>query len=233
MKLNRLNQLSVFFPFYNEEANIAAQTKAALETFPRFTKKLEVILVNDGSVDKTGEIGQKLAATNPQVRLINHQVNQGYGAAVKSGLRSARYQWIFFSDGDQQFNLAEFAKFIPYTNKADLVIGYRQKRADTFVRLVNAKLFNFLIRLLFGLKVKDIDCAFKLIKKEVVDNLDLKSDGALISSELLIKAQKAGYKIAEVPVSHYPRQKGNPTGANAKVIFKAFYDIASLWRELK
>ncbi len=229
----KLKELSVFFPFYNEETNIGAQTEQALEIIPRFVQKFEIILVNDGSVDKTGEIGQKLAESNPQVRLVNHQTNQGYGAAVKSGLKSARYQWIFFSDGDQQFDLTEIAKLIPLASQADLVIGYRQKRADTFIRLVNAKLFNLLIRLLFGLKVKDIDCAFKLVKKEVVDSLELKSDGALISAELLIKAQKAGFKIAQAPVSHYPRKTGQPTGANPRVIFKAFYDIFALWRELK
>lgn len=233
MTPKRLKQLSVFFPFYNEEANIAAQTQEALKVFPQFAQKLEIILVNDGSADKTGSIAQKLAQKNPQVKVVNHQINQGYGAAVKSGFAASRYDWIFFSDGDQQFDLAEIAKLIPYTDQADLVIGYRQKRADTFIRLLNAKLFNLLIRLLFGLRVKDIDCAFKLIKKDVVTKLDLKSDGALVSSELLIKAQKAGYKIAQVPVSHYPRQKGNPTGANPKVIFKAFYDIVSLWKELK
>ncbi len=129
--------------------------------------------------------------------------------------------------------MKEIGRLLPLTSRADLVIGYRQKRADTPIRLINAKLFNLLIRLLFGLKVTDIDCAFKLIKKDVVDSLELKSDGALISSELLIKAQKAGYKIAQTPVSHYPRKIGSPTGANPRVIFKAFYDIFALWRELR
>jgi len=229
----KLKELSVFFPFYNEEANIAAQTKQALKIIPQFAKKFEIILVDDGSADKTGPIGQKLAADHPNVVLVSHQKNRGYGGALKSGFRKAKHEWIFFSDGDRQFDLKEIGKLLPQTNQADLVIGYRQKRADTPIRLVNAKLFNLLIRLLFGLKVTDIDCAFKLIKKEVVDSLELKSDGALISSELLIKAQKAGFKIAQTPVSHYPRKIGSPTGANPRVIFKAFYDIFTLWRELK
>lgn len=233
MTNSKLKELSVFFPFYNEEANIEAQAKQALKTVPQFAQKFEIILVNDGSVDKTGQIGQKLAKGQPKVFLVSHSQNRGYGGALKSGFKKAKYEWIFFSDGDRQFDLAEIAKLIPLTSQADLVIGYRQKRADTLIRLINAKLFNFLIRILFGLKVKDIDCAFKLIKKEVVDSLELKSDGALISSELLIKAQKAGFKIAQAPVSHYPRKKGNPTGANPRVIFKAFYDIFALWRELK
>ena len=229
----KLKELSVFFPFYNEEANIAAQTKQALKIIPQFAEKFEIILVNDGSADKTGQIGQKLAADHPNVVLVSHSKNRGYGGALKSGFRKAKYEWIFFSDGDRQFDLKEIGRLLPLTSRADLVIGYRQKRADTPIRLINAKLFNLLIRLLFGLKVTDIDCAFKLIKKDVVDNLELKSDGALISSELLIKAQKAGYKIAQTPVSHYPRKIGSPTGANPRVIFKAFYDIFALWRELR
>jgi len=229
----KLKELSVFFPFYNEEANIAAQTKQALKIIPQFAEKFEIILVNDGSADKTGQIGQKLAADHPNVVLVSHSKNRGYGGALKSGFRKAKYEWIFFSDGDRQFDLKEIGRLLPLTSRADLVIGYRQKRADTPIRLINAKLFNLLIRLLFGLKVTDIDCAFKLIKKDVVDSLELKSDGALISSELLIKAQKAGYKIAQTPVSHYPRKIGSPTGANPRVIFKAFYDIFALWRELR
>ncbi len=229
----KLKELSVFFPFYNEEANIEAQTKQALKIIPQFAQKFEIILVNDGSVDKTGLIGKKLAARYRQVRLINHQKNRGYGGALKSGFKAAKYDWVFFSDGDRQFDLAEISNLLEHINEADLIIGYRNKRADNFVRLANAKLFNLLIRILFGLKVKDIDCAFKLIKKNVVDNLELKSDGALISSELLIKAKKAGFKISQAPVSHYPRKTGNPTGANFKVIFKAFYDLAALWQELR
>jgi len=232
--VKKLPSLSIFFPFYNEEANIVAQTKEALKIAPRFSQKWEIILVNDGSADKTGQIAQELAKKYPGVRAVSHPQNRGYGAAVKTGLKKSRYDWIFFSDGDRQFNLKELEKLVEKSDQADLVIGYRQKRADSFIRLANAKLFNFLIRLLFGLKVKDVDCAFKLIKKEVVDNiLPLKSDGALVSSELLIKAQKKGYKILEVPVSHYPRKAGKQTGANPRVIFKAFYDIAALWQDLK
>ncbi len=233
MTTGKLDSLSVFFPFYNEEENIEAQTKQALKIIPQFARKFEIILVDDGSTDKTGQIGQKLAASHSNVVLVSHQKNRGYGGALKTGFKSSQYDWIFFSDGDRQFDLEEMGKLLPFTKQADLVIGYRKKRADTFIRLLNAKLFNWLIKLLFGLKVVDVDCAFKLIKKEVVDSLELKSDGALISSELLIKAQKAGFKIAQTPVSHYPRKTGQPTGANPRVIFKAFYDIFALWRELK
>lgn len=229
----KLKELSVFFPFYNEEANIEAQAKQALKIIPQFAQRFEIILVNDGSVDKTGLIGEKLADRYRQVRLINHKKNRGYGGALKSGFEAAKYAWVFFSDGDRQFDLAEIGSLLGHVNEADLIIGYRKKRADSLIRLANAKLFNFLIRILFGLRVKDIDCAFKLLRKNVIESLELRSDGALISSELLIKAKKAGFKISQVPVSHYPRKIGNPTGANFRVIFKAFYDIAALWRELR
>jgi len=233
MVLKRLKELSTFFPFYNEEANIEAQTKDALRVLPQFANKFEIILVDDGSIDKTGKIGQKLAQKYRLVKIIRHRVNKGYGGALKTGLKNSRYKWIFFTDGDRQFKLTDLSELIEKSDKADLVIGYRQKRADSPIRLLNAKLFNLLIKILFGLKVRDVDCAFKLIKKRVLDDVKLKSDGALLSSELLIKAKKKGYRIVEVLVNHYPRQVGSQTGANFKVIFKAFYDIAALWKELR
>ena len=230
----KLHELSVFFPFYNEEANIEAQTKAALKTIPKFADKFEIILVDDGSTDKTGEIGQQLARKyRPVVRMVRHRANKGYGGALKTGFKNSRYDWIFFTDGDRQFRLTDLSKLIKKANQADIIIGYRHKRADSPIRLLNAKLFNLLIRILFGLNVRDVDCAFKLIRKKVLNNIKLKSDGALLSSELLIKAKKRGYKIVEVPVNHYPRRVGSPTGANPKVIFKAFYDIVFLWKELR
>ena len=233
MNLKKLPELSVFFPFYNEEANIEAQAKDALKIIPQFANKFEIILVDDGSADKTGKIGQKLAQKYRPVKIICHRVNKGYGGALKTGFKNSRYKWIFFTDGDRQFKLTDLSKLVEKSDKADLVIGYRRKRADSFIRLLNAKLFNLLIKILFGLGVRDVDCAFKLIKKKVLDDIKLKSNGALLSSELLIKAKKKGYKTIEVPVGHYPRQVGSQTGANLKVIFKAFYDIAALWRELK
>jgi len=229
----KFKELSVFFPFYNEEKNIRPQTEAALKIIPQFAKKYEIILVNDGSADRTGEIAEKLAKEHPQVRVVNHRHNRGYGGALKSGFKASRYSWIFFTDGDRQFDLRQLKKLITKTDQADIIIGYRKKRADPLIRLLNAKLFNLLIRLLFGLKVRDIDCAFKLIKKEVLRKITLKSNGALISSELLIKAQKQKFKIKEVPVDHLPRRAGQPTGADPKVIFKAFYDLFRLFRELR
>ena len=232
MNSKKLKELSVFFPFYNEEANIVGQTKDALKYIPQFAEKFEIILVNDGSVDDTAKIGWQLAEKYPNVKFVNHKKNRGYGGALKTGFKTAQYEWVFFADGDRQFNLEELRKLISKVALTDLVIGYRKDRADTFIRTLNAKLFNLLIRILFGLRVRDIDCAFKLIKKSVLNSLELKSDGAMISAELLIKARKKGYKIIEVPVEHYPRQVGDSTGANPKVIFKAFYDIATLWKEL-
>ena len=230
--IKKLKELSVFFPFYNEEVNIAGQTEDALKYVPQFAEKFEIILVNDGSTDDTAKIGRQLAAKYSHVKFVNHEKNKGYGGALKSGFETAQYEWVFFADGDRQFNLEELSKLVSKVGLADLIIGYRKDRADIFIRTLNAKLFNLLIRILFGLKVRDIDCAFKLIKKSVLNSLELKSDGAMISAELLIKAKKKGYKIIEVPVEHYPRQVGSSTGANLKVIFKAFYDVGILWKEL-
>jgi len=221
--------LSVFFPALNEEKNIEATVSRAISAIEPLVKKLEVIVVNDGSTDKTKEVVEKFAKRDKRVRLINHEENKGYGGALKSGFYGAKYEWIFFSDGDGQFDFGEFKKLSDEVDEADLVIGFRKNRAEGFLRVANAKLWSLFILVLFGLRVKDIDCAFKLVKKKVLDTIPkLESDGAMVSAELLVKAKKAGFTIKEVPVSHFLRVTGNPTGANIKVILRAFKEALKL-----
>ena len=220
----RLSGLSIFFPFHNEEENIERVVGAALEAAVAVTDDYEVIGVDDGSGDRTGEIGDRLAAEN-----------RGYGGALQSGFAAATKDYVFFSDGDGQFDLGELPKLVELIagGECDLALGYRVQRADSFMRSVNAKLYKTLIRILFGLKVRDIDCAFKLIDRKVFEQVTLESEGALISAELLIKARKAGFRFREVGVGHYPRTAGEQSGANLGVILRTFVEIARLWRKLR
>lgn len=227
-------ELSYFFPAHNEEENIQPMVAAALEYLPTVASAFEVIVVNDGSHDRTKEIAEGLAAHHPEVRVVNHEQNRGYGGALRSGFEAARYEWTFFTDGDQQFDITELGKLIDaLTPETDAVAGYRIKRRDPRHRALNALLYKTLIRILFGLKIRDIDCAFKLIRTSAIKPLPLKSNGALISAELLIRLKKRGAVIREVGVQHYPRVAGEQSGANLKVIVRMFRELFALAGELK
>lgn len=186
--------------------------------------KYEIIVVDDGSKDSTQSVLKKYNGRLP-LRVITHEKNLGYGAALRSGFAAATHDWIFFMDSDRQFHIEEIDKLIPFADDHELVVGYRVNRRDTHIRLLNAWLFHKLIFLLFGLAIRDIDCAFKLIKRDVIERAHLESAGAFINSELLIKAQRMGYRIKEVPVGHYPRIVGTSTGANIRVILRALGEV--------
>ena len=233
-----LPELSVFFPCYNEEKNIENTLNKALPIIKKITPSWEVIIVNDGSKDNTLKVAQSLAKKHgPHVKVVNHPKNRGYGAAFKSGLYSARYRFISFTDADGQFNFQDIYKLIDTQKKtkADLVIGYYLGRKVPFYRKWGSSVWQLAVFLLFGLKVKDIDCGFKLVSKKVIDSIPrLESErGAFISSEFLIKAQKSGFKIVEIGVNHYPRKQGEATGAKLNVIIRSFLDLFTLWTKLR
>jgi glycosyltransferase involved in cell wall biosynthesis len=228
----RIEKLSVFFPAYNEEENIEATVKKAKKVLLKVAKTWEIIIVNDGSRDGTGEIAEKLTKLDRRIRVVEHKVNRGYGAAFKTGLYAGKYPWIAFSDADGQFDFSEITNFIKKQKEtgAEIVIGYYLDRKVTrFVKLTS-KLWESVVFIFFGLKVRDTDCGFKMISKKVIDEVDeLESErGAFIESELLVKAKKAGFKIAEVGVSHYPRAGGQATGRKFYVIIKSFVDLFRL-----
>lgn len=227
------SNISVFFPAYNEEENIPWLVSNACNFLDTVADKYEVIVVNDGSRDGTGEVAEKIAAENSHVRVIHHTVNRGYGAAVRSGLKGAIYDLIFFTDGDGQFDITELTEFLNLIDKCDVVAGYRIKRKDPFYRLMNAWAYGTMINLMFGLNIRDIDCAFKLFKKSVIDEIDIEATGALASAELLIKIKRKGYKIIQKGVNHYPRKAGVQTGAQLWVIFRMFRELWKLHRKLK
>lgn len=235
--MGKIEALSVFFPAYNEEANIEATVRKAKKVLVEVAKKWEILIINDGSKDNTLKIAEKLAKEDRRIRVINHRVNRGYGAALKSGFYNARFPWIAFTDSDGQFDFSEIVNFIKKQKEtgADLVIGYYLDRKVPFYRKINSKLWELLVSFLFGLRVNDIDCGFKLINKKVIDSIPkLESErGAFISSEFLIKAKKRGFKIVEIGVRHYPRKAGEATGAKLNVIIKSFIDLFRLWKKLR
>ena len=233
--MDKLSSLSIFFPCYNEADNLEPLIKQALQIFPGFANEFEIIIVNDGSKDRTGEVADQIAAVDSRIR-VHHQENLGYGGAVKAGLAACRYEWIFFTDSDLQFDLTEFASFLEPASQADFIIGYRKKRADGWRRVLNARLLKVWDFLFLGLPfaIKDINCAFKLMSRESLQKcLPLRSSGAMVSTELLIKAHLSGARFVQIGVSHFPRIHGEQTGGKPMVIGKAVRETVGVWQELR
>ncbi len=227
------SSLSVFFPCYNEEASVERTTLAALQACERFVDDYEIIIVNDGSKDRTGEIADRLAAEHPRVRAVHNRPNRGYGGALARGFREASKDWIFYTDGDGQFDFGELEKVLPMAADYDIVTGYRMDRKDPMMRKLNAWAWGRLVRTAFrGLKVRDIDCAYKLYPKSFIDRIEMLSTGALIDTEMLARATYMKYSIGEIGVHHYPRTAGEQTGANFRVILRAFRELFSLRRDV-
>ena len=222
--------LSLCLPAYNEEENIEDTVLSACAILPQFVQDFEVVVVDDGSQDKTSDIVCRLAEKDLRVRLERHERNGGYGAAVTTGLRAARGDLVMFTDSDGQFNMLDLAQLLTRVERHDMVVGYRYPRADRWFRKFNAWSWNQLIQLTLGISVTDLDCAFKLFRREVVDRLNLTSTGACISAEIMVQCVRGGVHYAEVPVRHFPRYHGESTGANLKVILRAFRELPTLWR---
>jgi glycosyltransferase involved in cell wall biosynthesis len=225
----RLATLSYFFPAHNEEANLEGLVSEALETLPRLAGAFEIIIVNDGSKDATGRIADELTAANPGVvRAVHHPVNLGYGAALRSGFQAARHEFVAFTDGDRQFRVEDVGRLIDRlaaADRPDVVVGFRIKRADPFVRTLYARAYRLANRIFFGLTVTDVDCACKLFRRASLEGLRIESGGAFFSAELLIKLRAAGRTVVEVGVPHYPRTAGSPTGAKPSVVLRAVRDF--------
>jgi len=226
--------ISITFPCYNEEANVARMIEASLRVLQRVASPYEVIVSNDGSRDQTQAIAERYAAQYPDiVRVINQSPNRGYGHALKAGLQSARYEWVFFTDGDCQFDLEEIDQLLPYLSDHDIVTGYRKVRRDPFHRRMNSRGWNFLARVVLGVRVRDINCAFRFYRKTLLDAMTILADGAMINAEMYARANALHARIKEVPVTHYPRTAGAQTGANPRVILKAFRELFALRKSLR
>jgi hypothetical protein len=225
--------LSVVFPCYNEGDVIAGNLDAALVILPEFVHEFEVIVIDDGSEDNTGLTVKTYAETDARVRLVQHPKNRGYGAAVTTGFRAATGELVCLVDGDGQFSLVDLPQLLAAYGPADVVFGYRYDRADTAMRSWNARCWNLLIRSLLGVKIRDLDCAFKLIPRWILEQIELCSDGACISGEIVTQCVHGGVRLAEVPVNHHPRYHGGATGARIDVIGKAFRELPGLWKYRK
>lgn len=230
-----VKNISVFFPMVNEEENLANTIDKAVKVLTKLGLNYELLIIDDGSKDRTGEIADDLAKQNKRIRVIHHKVNGGYGEALKTGFYNSKNEVIVYTDGDGQFDFSEVTRLIDKLDSGDLIIGYRIKRQDAFVRLMFAKGWALALFLFFGLNLKDVDCGFKMIKKEVLEKIPkLESTrGGMINAELAIKAKKFGYRVAQVGVNHYPRTAGKPTGANINVILTSFKDLFKLWWKLR
>jgi glycosyltransferase involved in cell wall biosynthesis len=233
MALMTKQSISVVFPAHNEEGNIAKAVEQAIHCLEHLSPDWEIIPVNDGSSDNTGEIIQGLSRQYSRVKGVHHEANRGYGAALKSGIQSASKELIFFCDSDLQFHLYELLHLLIWIEQFDLVIGYRAKRNDRLHRVVNAFGWKVLVSNLLGLKVRDIDCAFKLFRRVVFQAIEIDAVGAMVNTDILVQASRMGFKIKEVPVTHFPRVEGEQSGARLRVIAKAFRELLILYRKLR
>lgn len=225
--MKRLASLSIFFPLWNEEKNVKPIVEKAIPIANHYAKEWEIIIVNDGSSDKTLQNAEEIAKIDSRIRIVSHYPNRGYGAALREGFTQSRYEYIVFTDGDGQFDFFEVSKFVEKIESVDIVIGYRKRRRDRNIikRLLLMNLLKIWDYVLFGFRFKDIDCGFKMFKKEALEKLGpLRSEGAMITTEILAKAKMKQLKIAEVGVEHYPRQHGEQSGANIRVIIRAILE---------
>lgn len=225
--------LSLVFPVFDEEENLAELLDAALALAPQLAAVSEIIVVDDGSRDASASVAAQYAERHPNVRLLRHDANRGYGAALRAGLREARGELVFFSDADLQFDLEELATLLHHAREFDIVAGFREPRRDPWGRRLLAAAWGTLIRRLFGLRVRDIDCAFKVFRRHVLEAIPISSVGAFINTEILVRARSAGFRIHQVPVSHRRRRFGRQSGAHPKVIARALLELLALYRELR
>ena len=225
--------ISVFFPCYNEQDNVARTTEQALAVLEKLNADFEVIIVNDGSSDATAKIADEIAAKNNRVKVVHHPTNLGYGAALQSGFKTASKELVFYTDGDGQFDINEMPPLLPLMQQYDIVTCYRLNRQDNLIRKINAWCWTKLVCLLFRMKIRDIDCAFKLFKREIFDNIEMVSAGALIDTEILARAIRRGYSYTQKGVHHYPRTAGTQTGAKITVILRAFKELFKLHSQIR
>ena len=225
--------LTVFFPAYNDSGTIASLVIAAVQTASRLTPDFEVLVINDGSTDATAEIIDELSRIYPQVRAIHHEKNRGYGGALRTGFASATKDWIFYTDGDAQYDPREMTRlWETMSESVDLVNGYKISRSDPLHRIIIGRLYHHTVKLLFGLTVRDVDCDFRLMRRSIFDRVPLEKTSGVICLEMMKKITDAGFRIVEVPVHHYHRAYGKSQFFNFRRLVRTAADVFKLWREL-
>ena len=224
--------ISIVLPCHDEEANVAAAVRMACRAGRMYAQAYEVIVVDDGSRDATNAVATRLAAGDPHVHVVAHPRNRGYGAALRTGIEAAQQPWVLLTDADLQFDLVDLAGFVPLAADHDLIAGYRMKRNDPRRRRLAAAAWNRLVSVVLGFRVRDVDCAFKLIRRELLEELELTSSGAAISAELLARSRARGARICEHGVRHLPRNAGRQSGLRPRVVVRAFAELLRLRRLL-
>jgi glycosyltransferase involved in cell wall biosynthesis len=225
--------LSLVLPAYNEEANIEFVVTDALSVLPAFVDDFEIIVVNDGSHDQTGSIVERLASNDGRILTVHHSRNRGYGAALTSGFRVSRGDFVMFMDADRQFDVRDLRFLAPFASEFDVVAGFRKERNDPVHRRLFAECFNVVVRVLFGVHLRDIDCAFKLFRGDLIRGMTLISPGALINTEIQAKARRQCARLQQIGVNHYPRVAGQPTGGSPRVIVRAMKETLALWWSMR
>ncbi|MDI3339518.1 MAG: glycosyltransferase family 2 protein [Sphaerobacter sp.] len=226
-------RLSLVLPAHNEVDNLAPVVRRALDVLPCLVADFQIVIVDDGSRDGTGALADELAASDPRITVVHHPRNRGYGAALTSGFAAATGDYIMFMDSDQQFDIADLSFLVPFVGQYDLVAGYRIARQDARYRIVYAWIFNLAVRILFGVRLRDVDCAFKVFRADLLRAIDLTSPGALINTEILAKAERAGATWTEVGVNHYPRPAGASSGGSPRVVVRAVKETIALWLRMR
>lgn len=222
--------LSVFFPAYNDSGTIASLVITSIKAAERLTPDFEIIVVNDGSVDATADIADELARTYPQVRVVHHERNRGYGGALRSGFAAATRELVFYTDGDAQYDPAEMeALWMAFDDGVDLVNGYKISRSDPRHRIIIGRIYHHAVKRLFGLRVRDVDCDFRLMRRAIFDRVALEKNSGVICLEMMKKIQDAGFRITEVPVHHYHRAYGKSQFFNFRRLARTGLDVMRLW----
>ncbi len=230
---DRIAGLSVFLPCHNEEGNVQRVVEALECELPKISAQHEIVVVDDGSRDRTGEIADRLAAANPNVRVVHHPINRGYGAAVISGIHACTQPWVVLCDGDGQFAASDISRLVNKVPDYDVVVGRRAHRADPLMRRINGKAWTVLMGLLLGIRISDVDCGLKLFRRDLLEGVDLQAKGAMISAELMAQLAGRGANICEVDVRHLPRLTGEQSGASMRVIMRAFKELFLLYGRLR
>ena len=225
--------VSAVLPAFNEAGNLEQSVSRVAEALAAHARTFEIIVVDDGSGDDTPAILERLKLQHRELRVVRHPVNRGYGAALRSGFEAAQLGWIFLIDADNQFDPQEVGLLIARAAEADIVAGYRQQRRDPLGRRLNAWAFFSLVRMLFGPLARDVNCAFKLMRRDLLGRMELHSEGALINTEILVLARQVHARIVEVPVHHYPRTSGRQTGADPRVVLRAFAELFAFRAEMR
>jgi glycosyltransferase involved in cell wall biosynthesis len=226
------HRVSFVLPAFNEEANIARAIDTAVAAATRYCAAYEVLVVDDGSADATAALVERALQSNPAIRLLRHGRNRGYGEALRTGFEHATLDFVFFTDADNQFDMDELPLLLAWANDADCVAGYRKQRQDPLVRRMNAWAWNRLVRMLFCVPVRDVDCAFKLFRRSALTGITIESGGAMINTEIMVKLSRAGRNTVEVGVTHLPRTAGEAHGANLHVIVRAFREVTHMYPRL-